>query len=372
MRKIFNKVLAGITATALIATLLVGINVTTAVKAEEEAVALSNWSFIQGGQYNPSEPGNEGFINSVKMNGSNETINGWLRAGEASVNQKQTASQAATGFSIDIANTGWDATWEANPVQINPWSIQALMEDTAIKPGHVYTVSFKAHATKKKYAYVSFGCDVEGTTPYGDDLVEGSNSVIALTTQDQTFTYTFGNWVSASKLTTTLMLGAFDAQYDYAGNNISDIVTEVENGWSGTVYVSDFTITDKGPDPTFVTDPPKPTTPPTQPTTNNTVKPTTPSTPVTPTKPSAKKKLAKVKKLKAVNKKKGTVKITWRKVAKAKKYQVKVGKKTYSTKKATLTVKKLKKGKKVTIKVRATATGYTSSAWATKKIKIKK
>ena len=50
----------------------------------------------------------------------------------------------------------------------------------------------------------------------------------------------------------------------------------------------------------------------------------------------------------------------------------KVGSKTYSAKKNTLTVKKLKKGKKYTFKVRAIASGYKSSAWVKKSIKIKK
>lgn len=373
MRKIFNKALAGITSVALVATLFVGMNVANTVKAADTPLTLQKWTFAQGGQYSPSEPGNEGYINSVKMNGTDETISGWLKGGEASVNQTQKATKDATGFTIDIANTGWDAQWDQNPVRINPWSIQALMEQVDIIPGHIYTVSFKARATKAKFGYVAFGCDVEGTTPYDQDPVQGDSALITLGTSDKTFTYTFTNWVSAKKLTTTLMLGAFDAKYDYAGNDISNIVTAVENGWSGTVTVSDFSITDKGENPEFVAppEPDQPTKPSEDVTTkpnggNSTVKPT-----VKPTTPAVKaKKLAKVKKLKAVSKKKGTVKITWKKVKNAKKYQVKVGKKTYNTKKVKLTVKKVKKGK-VVVKVRAKAAGYKTSAWATKKVKVK-
>lgn len=367
MRKIFNKALAGITTVALVAALFVGMNVTKSVKAAE-TVALQKWTFVQGGQYNPSEPGNEGYINSVKMNGTDETVGGWLKGGEASVNQTKKATTDATGFAIDIANTGWDAQWAESPVRINPWSIQALMDQVNIIPGHIYTVSFKARATKAKFGYVAFGCDVEGTTPYDQDPVQGDNTLITLGTTDKTFTYTFTNWVSAKKLTTTLMFGAFDAQYDYAGNDVSNIITAVENGWSGTVTVSDFSITDNGENPEFVLPPEpdvttKPDTPGTdKPTVKPTVKPTTPAVQA--------KKLAKVKKLKAVSKKKGTVKITWKKVKNAKKYQVKVGKKTYNTKKVKLTVKKVKKGK-VVVKVRAKAAGYKTSAWATKKVKVK-
>ena len=60
-------------------------------------------------------------------------------------------------------------------------------------------------------------------------------------------------------------------------------------------------------------------------------------------------------------------------MASAKKYEVKVGNKTYTAKKATLTVKKLKKGKTYKIKVRAKAKGFKTGAWSkTVKVKIKK
>ena len=279
---------------------------------------------------------------------------------------------------MQIANTGWDCKWSAvtgfPTNRINPWSIQAVMRNVTIEPGHIYTVSFKAYASKKKYGYVAFNCDVPDTPPYGEDLLQGSNPIVTLTQEPQEFTYTFTNWVNATKLETVLMLGAFNAQYDYAGNNVSNIITEVENGWNGTVYVSDFSITDNGKNSSAPDVPDKPTVKPTTPNVNNpTTKAPTQNVNTTTKKPTvAKKKLAKVKKLKVKNTKKRTIKITWKKVAKAKSYQVKVGKKTYTTKKLKLTVKKLKKGRKYTVKVRAKAAGYKTGAWATKKIKIKK
>ena len=208
---------------------------------------------------------------------------------------------------------------------------------------------------------------------------DATNQIITLGTTDKTYTFTFTNWVSAKKIKTSIMLGAFNSQYDYAGNSVSDIITEKEVNWNGTVVVSDFTITDEGLNKEFVVEPPKPTQP-TQPS-----QPSQPSKPaVTPgnnnggnnqpavTKPVA-KKLARVAKVKAKNNKAKTVKVTWRKVASAKKYEVKVGNKTYTAKKATLTVKKLKKGKTYKIKVRAKATGFKTGAWSkTVKVKIKK
>lgn len=381
MRKIFNKVLAGATSMALVAALLVGLNITKEVKADDIAVQLANWSFVQGGQFNDQELWNTAYINSVTMNGTNEKIEGWLKGNgnpatsDPSVNQTLSAKDVSTGFAIDIDSNSQDKDWGND--RINAWAIRAEMNDVNIKPTHIYTVSFKAYASKKKYCYVAFGCDVEGTAPYGEDKIEGDGQLLALGTSEKTYTYTFTNWVSAKKLSIALQLGAFNSQYDYAGNDVSDIITAVETMWGGQVYVSDFSITDKGENPDAPVVPDKPSVPSTQGPTGDNNNPTggqnvTPTTPSTPAPVVTAKKLAKVKKLKAKNTKKGTVKITWKKVAKAKTYQVKVGKKTYTSKKVKLTVKKLKKGKKYTIKVRAKAAGYKAGAWAKTKVKIKK
>lgn len=386
MRKVFNKALAGVTSATLIATLALGVNFTNTVKADEAKSADTVWSFTQGGQYNPDEPANTGYIKSVSV--GNETLANWQRDNKEK--QTQTASKATTGFTLDIENTGWDAGWNNNPVDINPWAVEASNTIEA-KAGHIYKVSFKAKASKKKYGYVAFGTDIVTNaatgatlTPYDQAPIEMSddatNQIITLGTTDKTYTFTFTNWVSAKKIKTSIMLGAFNSQYDYAGNSVSDIITEKEVNWSGTVVVSDFTITDEGLNKEFVVEPPKPTQPsqpsqPSQPTTKPSVTPgnnnggnNQPAV----TKPAA-KKLARVAKVKAKNNKAKTVKVTWKKVANAKKYEVKVGNKTYTAKKATLTVKKLKKGKTYKIKVRAKATGYTTGAWSkTVKVKIKK
>lgn len=379
MRKVFNKALAGVTSATLIATLALGVNFTSTVKADEATTVDTVWSFTQGGQYNPKEPGNTGYIKSVSV--GNETLANWER--DKSTKQTQTASKASTEFTLNIENTGWDAQWSdvtGYPTnRINPWAVEASNTIEA-KAGHIYKVSFKAKASKKKYGYVAFGTETDDLMPYDKAPIEMSddatNQIITLGTAEKKFTFTFTNRVSAKNIRTSIMLGAFDAQYDYAGEDVSSIITEVENNWNGTVVVSDFTITDEGLNPEFVVEPPKPSQP---------SQPSKPSQPaVTPgnnnggnnqpavTKPAA-KKLARVAKVKAKNNKAKTVKVTWRKVANAKKYEVKVGNKTYTAKKATLTVKKLKKGKTYKIKVRAKATGLKTGAWSkTVKVKIKK
>lgn len=373
MRKVFNKALAGVTSATLIATLALGVNFTSTVKADEATTVDTVWSFTQGGQYNPKEPGNTGYIKSVSV--GNETLANWER--DKSTKQTQTASKASTEFTLNIENTGWDAQWSdvtGYPTnRINPWAVEASNTIEA-KAGHIYKVSFKAKASKKKYGYVAFGTETDDLMPYDKAPIEMSddatNQIITLGTAEKKFTFTFTNWVSAKNIRTSIMLGAFDAQYDYAGEDVSSIITEVENNWNGTVVVSDFTITDEGLNPEFVVEPPKPSQP-SQPAVtpgNNNGGNNQPAV----TKPAA-KKLARVAKVKAKNNKAKTVKVTWRKVASAKKYEVKVGNKTYTAKKATLTVKKLKKGKTYKIKVRAKATGFKTGAWSkTVKVKIKK
>lgn len=375
MRKVFNKVVAGATSVALIATLALGVNFASSVKADDATtLAAPTWSFTQGGQYNSGEPTNTGYIKSVNV--GDEVLSNWER--DKNNKQIQSASKATTGFTMNIENTGWDKDWGND--KINPWSVMATNTIEG-KAGHIYTVSFKAKASKKKYAYVAFNTETEGLAPYDQAPVEfggdASNQIITLGTTDKTFTFTFSNYVSAKEITTAIMLGSFNSQNDYAGNDVKDIITETEVNWNGTVVVSDFTITDKGVNPDFTEPETKPTQPsvnPTKPSVNPT-KPSKPSVqPTTPAKKPAVKKLAKVKGIKVVNKKKGTLKITWKKVTGATSYKVKVGKKTYIAKKTSLTVKKLKKGKKVTIKISAQGpkAKYKASAWASKKVKIKK
>ena len=380
MRKVFNKVVAGATSVALIATLALGVNFASSVKADDATTLDTTWSFTQGGQYNPAEPTNTGYIKSVKV--GDEEFSNWER--DKNNKQIQSASKATTGFTMNIENTGWDKDWGND--RINPWSVMATNTIEG-KAGHIYTVSFKAKASKKKYAYVAFNTETEGLAPYDQAPVEfgndASNQIITLGITDKTYTFTFTNWVSAKEITTAIMLGSFNSQNDYAGNDVKDIITETEANWNGTVVVSDFSITDKGVNPDFTEPETKPTQPsvnptqpsvnPTQPSVNPTQKPTVKPT-VKPTAKVTVKKLAKVKRIKAVNKKKGTLKITWKKVTGATSYKVKVGKKTYTAKKTSLTVKKLKKGKKVTIKISAQGpkAKYKASAWASKKVKIKK
>ena len=265
-------------AITLVASIMMGVRETNTVEASEESIELSNWTFVQGGMYNPAEEGNEGYINSVTMNSTNEKLTGWLRGNKTgyddpSINQTMTAEKVSDGFTIDIENTGWDCMWKSiygYPTdRINPWSVLTSMNNITIKEGHIYTVRFNAKSSKKKYAYVAFGSDIDNLTPYGDNELDGQQ-VITITPTEQTYTYKFTNWISAKKLNTTIMLGAFIAQYDPDGNDISSIVTEQEAKWAGTVTISNFEIIDEGLEPEFIPVAPEPEKPTVQP------QPTTP------------------------------------------------------------------------------------------------
>lgn len=243
------------------------------------------------------------------------------------------------------------------------------MNGVKILPGHDYTITFKGKAEGKKYAYVTFGSENPDYGPQGDSIVTGDAPVIALTSTEKTFSYSLTNWAETQELKVTFMLGNFSANLDYAGNDWSSVITDYDGGFRGNVYISDFKVLDLGQNPEYETAPAIETG-----TMAPVVTTKAPTPTVNPQPQPQVKKLAKVKGLKVKNTKKKTIKVSFKKVANAKKYQIKVGSKSFNTSATKKTIKKnfIKKGKKITVKVRATATGYTSGAWATKKIKIKK
>lgn len=73
-----------------------GVNFTSTVKADGATTVDTVWSFTQGGQYNPDEPGNTGYIKSVNV--GNDVFSNWGR--DKNEKQTQTASKATTGFTL--------------------------------------------------------------------------------------------------------------------------------------------------------------------------------------------------------------------------------------------------------------------------------
>lgn len=375
MKKLFSKTLAVAISLAMVVALGAGIYFTKDAKAASY-LSSTGWEFVQGGCYSSAQEtewGNVGYINNVKMATNGEQISTWER--DVYSKQTQTAS-ADTGATVDIQNNGWDAQWKEvtgyPTVRINPWSIEAKAKFANMDQDHHYKVTFNAKASKKKYCYVDFSTVVDGheMAPYDQDTssLVGTQCIV-LGTTEKSFTYELPNWVGGEELSVILRLGAFipdkdGTTYDYAGDPLPQ-VTEEESKWAGTVTISDVKVEDLDPDlPTqeHTTAKPKPTPPATTVAPQTTQAPAPTAAPSTPTA----KKLGKVAGVKVKSVKKKTIKVSWKKVANAKKYQVKIGNKTYKSNATSKKIKnkKFKKGKKVSVKVRATATGYTTGAWS--------
>ncbi len=366
MKKLFNKFLAGAITIAMVATLVIGVSATKSASADSE-LQLGKWIFTQGGHVPDNYDADAGYIKSVKVTDTGEEITDWERKQDRK--QSHTAEGVSKGFTLDIEETGWDAIWDKK--QFNPWSIITTMPEVPMEQAHVYQVKFKAKASKTKNVYVAFKTTVDGVEmpPYDQSpMKEGSSTQTnTIEVQEKEFTYTFTNYVGGKELTTDLMLGAFVYTVDYAGNDVSNIISSEQN-WKGQVTVSDFSVTDLGVDPDVPTDPPAPTqTTTAEPTTvaPTTVAPTEAPTQETTKVAPAPLKLSKVKSVKVKSVKKKTIKVSWKKVSKAKSYQIKVGSKTYKANGTSRKIKnsKFKKGKKVTVKVRAVA-GSVKGAWS--------
>lgn len=370
MRKFFKKVLAGTVTTAMVATMFVGIGTSATKAADTSDVTLTPWSFYEGGNSfrGEKDPWAQRFYNSVKV--GSETITGWGNPDAGTLETTKTASAAADNFTADIMTTGWDGSYDegGNLLGNNPYLLKASMEGIKVTTGHDYTISFKAKWTRTNEnapeKNITIGVDNSDESVFAQDASAVTQIKVA---NGSTVSYSqnFTVWSGDGTLKVTLAYGCHLADFK-AGS------TTENTSASGKLEITDVKIVDKGQNPNYVAPPERDDTtvnPGNEETTTTKKVPTTTTT--TTKKAPVAKKFAKVKKLKAVSKKKGVVKISWRKVKFAKKYQIKVGKKTYKTSKIKYTVRKLKKGK-VVVKVRVNAAnGYKASAWVTKRVKVK-
>lgn len=373
MRKIFNKVLASVVTTTLVATLAVGFHVGTKdVKAEVANVITSNWTNAA-----PSWQAEDALIKDTTFTSTAESI-----SANISITGWQAQWIAETPAPDDAIIMGDGTMWGEKPYQITSTN------KAKIAPGNTYKLKFTVENGMKA---------AESETPTEKNItvtvnsgIEGDNDNTFLfetvtVPASQTKTFEFDVPISGDYLSDDVQIQLAYGSYSYSYNLTQAVkagkVKEADAKACKYAYAYGTTenvnahgmlkftdISFMGEKPTGSVIPPRVTTAANNNNNNPTVKPTV--KPTTPASQAQVKKLAKVKKLKAVSKKKGTVKITWQKVKNAKTYQVKVGKKTYNTKKAKLTVKKVKKGK-VVVKVRAKAAGFKTSAWVTKKVKVK-
>lgn len=385
MRKYFDKVIAGVVTTSLVATLAIGMNIgSKTVKAEVANAITSNWTNLAE-SYEP----NDALITESKFTSTAESI------------------------TADITISGWQAEWVAEkeapqdaivlgdaPGQIwgeKPYQITST--NTAyIVPGNTYKLKFTVNNGMKvadtetpseKNITITVNSGIEGdndntmlfktvTIPAGATQTVELDVPISADYQRDTVQVqlAYGSYSYSYNLTQAVKEGKVteaDAKactYAYAYGTTENVNTH------GTLSFTDISLMGEK----YVTSviPPKGDnggnnnngggTNTTQ-TPTNTVQTPTNTTPT----PTVVKKLGKVTKVKAKNNKKGTAKISWKKVANAKSYVIKVGSKKYTSKKVSVTAKKLKKGKTYKVQVRAKASGYKTGAWSKAvKVKIKK
>lgn len=380
MRKIFNKVLAGVVTTSLVAALAIGINVGSKEAKAEEANAITSSWISSSPSYEPNDAliAQNTFTSTATSISANIVITGW----QAEWNAETPAPEDSILLG-EVNGTDDGRIWGEKPYQITSTNTAYIV------PGNTYKLKFTVNNGMKvadsetpteKNITITINSGIEGdndntmlfktvTVPAGATQtyefdVPISEDYLRDTVQIQ---FAYGSYFYSYTLTQAVKEGKVseaDAKactYAYAYGTTENVNAH------GTLTFTDIAFTGEKYTQSIIPD--KQTTAKQEETT--TAKPSNP----TPTPaPSVAKKLAKVKKVTAKNNKKGTIKISWKKVANAKKYKVKVGKKTYSTKKRTLTVKKLKKGKTYTVRVRAKkTTGYKAGAWSKKvKVKIKK
>ncbi|MCR5430564.1 MAG: hypothetical protein K6E58_04980 [Eubacterium sp.] len=375
MKTIIKKSIAVVSAIALVAALFIGVSVTKSAKADSE-VALKPWSFFEGGRSGRStDP--DGWpvrlYNSVSTTaGESQGTSYWdVPPDEQYVDGPEItwdSTQPANGFTAEITNTGWDGEYQGSTlVGDNPWLMRAYMTVPA-QQAHHYTISFTAkwsnvtpgaHTANVPEKNIMVGAVDEYTNPIFE---EGAETRFKVSTGG-TYNYSANlvMYAPSPTMKITIAYGAFLYSYKQG-------TTTEKEAACGKLDISNFKIVDLGEDPVIPTDPPKPTT--TQaPTQGPTVAPSptdAPAPDVTTAAPTVKKTLAKVKGVKVKNTKKKKVKVSWKKVTNAKSYQIKIGNKTYKATKTSKTIKnkKFKKGKKIKVKVRATATGYTTGAWS--------
>jgi beta-glucanase (GH16 family) len=235
MRKDSKKIIAGLMSTMMVASLFTGVGpVKTGADEAPVELTIPNWKFTHQGVNDWNEPGNVGIINSVTMTGTEESVGTWPKTLKYSAK----ATQASTGFDMEIGNTGWDRTWSSN--SINPWSVTAELDEISLEEGHKYAVTFDGSASTHKYCYVGFD-----PAPFGGNGLtkDSDNQIIELEETEKSYYIEFINWEASWETSVQLMFGAFAGTKDFAGNPIN---IREEVNWNGTVHIRNFKFIDLG------------------------------------------------------------------------------------------------------------------------------
>lgn len=404
MRKSFKYVTSLALAFSMVAGLAMSGSAAKADDAQSSAVALQPWSLFQSGtttagataddgnQYNKWEKcffegaiaGDETLTAADFPTGTFVGDGVGSDAGQQGLTVNMT--KPSDNLKLTIGSTGWEGKYD-NGVLVgnNPWTLRADMNGIKAEAGHIYTISFKLgweaityhndNANKDvttAWKGADIGISNSYTETYGDVTTGAKypflNEVAPATTvyvkngETVDCSYKIENYADGADINVTFSLGAFMKP----DNAEIAAIAENDSNAKGNFTISEFTVTDEGLDPEYVPEPPVvlPTTKPDEHVSTIITDPTKKDTTVTKSSTLATPKKLKVKKIS-----KKAIKITWKKVANAKKYLVKVGKKSYKVSKAAKTVKNLKKGK-YTIKVKALKNGAFAASKFTKAKKI--
>lgn len=368
MRTIFKKAMAVVVASVMALSVGAFTDVsTTTVDAATNILQSTKWTFYSNGYVGRNTTNNQWNVaafRSVRTNTGELYTN--LDAFYPGVNvggrtdyeaQTVTTLKGLTGFDANIENTGWEGQyWETTKVADDPFVLHAKATDIPVKHLEYYTLSFDVKAVDfttdggkeiipNKYILLNIG----NGTVNGKDVFEtikvpnnGSTRYSVKFLAEGDFvdvTIAMGNFSLSNDVVNGL---AEDSDGAYVKNCDEPVAT------AGTLKFSNIQLTGK--------ETPKPTEPATKPA----VKVTKPG------KPS----------IKATNIKGKKVKVTWKAVKGATKYQVKAvtGKKTITKKtvKKAYTLTKLTKKKTYKIYVRA----YNKAGWGkwskVKKVTVKK
>lgn len=326
---------------------------------------------------------------NIFANNTWETWNAPSSWGNGDYYKNTITSTDSSSFVANVATTGWAAVWqydgneapEGVPVLGNCWAdnpiaTEAFVNESYVVPGETYNLKMTVknnmknggNPTEKNITVVIGNMNYkkgEQCAPYDKDNTYFS----------KTYTIAANGTINIDENIkingTNVGLAIYYGPYMYSKNGgtaegyaLAPGTTEDAN-CEGTIEFTNVAL--MGKLGTKEEEPAKPTTPAITPQTPTVANTTEPQTSVTKDIKKIKTPTVKVKK---VGKK--AIKVTWKKVSFAKKYQVKVGKKTYTTKKTSYVVKKLKKGT-YKVKVRALKNGaYNASNFSkTKKVKIK-
>lgn len=401
MRKIFKTAVAATATTAMIATLFAGIG-TAPVKAETgNALSGAKWTH---------------FVEAWETTGYDKDI----------LNTKWTDN--ASGFSANISMTGWQQNWLAdvddygNPIPVpedayiwkddkgndtswgdKPWQLQSYTK-AYVAAGKDYTLNLtvdnKMTTASGTASDKSFTVIVNSGIKDDNDntMLFKTYTVAANETETITETISISGDYQVGEVQILIAYGSYAysrcATEDLAAGKLTkekydDIVkagyvlapnTNQADNLKGTLSFSvelNGEIAEKPTEkPTIDLGIPETTTGSslgsnTNTNTNNNqaVQPNNTNN----ANKTTVKKPGKVKIKSAKNVKGKKIKITWKKVTGATKYQVKVGTTKKTTKKLTYTMKGLKKNKTYKVNVRAYKKGAGYGAWSkTKKVKVKK